>query len=109
MHFVCQQNWYNLHNLLSIFYIFYIRDVQVLSGIFIQQNKYGRSIFLAIYYLLNGDEKALSLIKIITLSIFAISYIAIVLKLFFEICDILKEEKFELSLYKFKTDNKSKY
>ena len=33
----------------------------------------------------------------------------IVLKLFFEICDILKEEKFELSLYKFKTDNKSKY
>lgn len=33
----------------------------------------------------------------------------IVLKLFFEICDILKKEKFELNLYKFKTDNKSKY
>lgn len=68
---------------LCIFYIFYIRDVQVLSGIFVQQNKYGRSIFLAIYYLLNGDEKALNLIKAITLGIFAISYIAIVLKLFF--------------------------
>lgn len=32
-----------------------------------------------------------------------------VLKLFFKICDILKEEKFELSLYKFETNNKSKY
>ena len=32
-----------------------------------------------------------------------------VLKIFFEICDILKEENFELNLYKFKTNNKSKY
>ena len=32
-----------------------------------------------------------------------------VLKLFFKICDILKEEKFELSLYKFETNNKSKH
>lgn len=69
--------------IIFVFYMFYIRNLQVLSGIFVQQNKYGRSIFLAIYYLLNGDEKALSLIKIITLSIFAISYIAIILKLFF--------------------------
>lgn len=69
--------------IICMFYVFYIRDLQVLSGIFVQQNKYGRSIFLAIYYLLNGDEKALSLIKTITLAIFAISYIAIVLKLFF--------------------------
>ena len=69
--------------IICMFYVFYIRDLQVLSGIFVQQNKYGRSIFLAIYYLLNGDEKALSLVKIFTLGIFAISYIAIVLKLFF--------------------------
>ena len=66
-----------------MFYICYIRNLQVLSGIFVQQNKYGRSIFLGIYYFLNGDEKALSLIKTITLGIFAISYIIIVLKLFF--------------------------
>lgn len=66
---------------ICMFYIFYIRDLQVLSGIFVQQNKYGRSIFLAIYYLLNGDEKALSLVKTIALFIFAISYIAIVIKL----------------------------
>lgn len=33
----------------------------------------------------------------------------VVLKIFFEICDILKEENFELNLYKFKTNNKSKY
>lgn len=53
----------------------------MLSGIFVQQNKYGRSIFLALYYLLNGNEKLLSFAKIITLGIFAISYITIVLKL----------------------------
>ena len=69
--------------ILFAFYLLYIRDLQVLSGIFIQQNKYGRSIFLGIWYLLNGDEKALSVIKTISLIIFAISYIVIVLKLFF--------------------------
>lgn len=69
--------------IICMFYAFYIRNLQVLSGIFVQQNKYGRSIFLGVYYFLNGDEKALSLIKTITLSIFAISYITIVLKLFF--------------------------
>lgn len=53
----------------------------MLSGIFVQQNKYGRSIFLALYYLLNGNEKLLNFAKIITLGIFAISYITIVLKL----------------------------
>lgn len=69
--------------LLFLFYLVYIKDFQVLSGIFVQQNKYGRSIFLALYYFLNGDQKALNLIKILALSIFAISYIAIILKLFF--------------------------
>ena len=69
--------------ILFAFYLLYIRDFQVLSGIFVQQNKYGRSIFLAIYYFLNGDEKALSLIKMITMAIFAISYITIILKMFF--------------------------
>lgn len=69
--------------ILFAFYLLYIRDLQVLSGIFIQQNKYGRSIFLAIWYLLNGDEKALSLIKTISLVIFGISYVVIILKLFF--------------------------
>lgn len=69
--------------ILSAFYLFYVRDLQVLSGIFVQQNKYGRSIFLGLWYLLNGDEKALGLIKMITLVIFAISYIAIIMKMFF--------------------------
>lgn len=69
--------------LLFLFYLVYIRDLQVLSGIFVQQNKYGRSIFLGLWYFLNGDTKALSLIKTITLIIFAVSYIAILLKLFF--------------------------
>ena len=48
-----------------------------------QQNKYGRSIFLSLWYLLKGDETALTIIKTITLGIFSISYIGIVLKLFF--------------------------
>jgi len=65
------------------FYAIYIRDIQVLAGIFVQQNKYGRSIFLVLWYLLNGDDKALTIIKAITLGIFSISYICIVLKLFF--------------------------
>lgn len=69
--------------ILVVFYLFYIRDFQVLAGILVQQNKYGRSIFLALYYLLNGDTKVLSFIKIITLAIFAISYISIILKMFF--------------------------
>ena len=69
--------------ILVLFYLVYIRDLKVLSGIFIQQNKYGRSIFLALWYFLNGDEKALSLLKMITLGIFAISYIVIILKIFF--------------------------
>lgn len=68
--------------IICAFYLLYIKDFRVLSGIFVQQNKYGRSIFLVIYYLLNGDEKALDLIKILSLAIFAFSYIAILFKLF---------------------------
>lgn len=69
--------------ILCAFYLIYIRDLNVLAGIFIQQNKYGRSIFLGIYYLLNGDQNILRVAKIIALGIFAISYVTIVLKLFF--------------------------
>ena len=65
------------------FYLVYVRDFQVLKGIFIQQNKYGRSIALALWYFINGDEKVLSTVKIISLAIFAISYITIIIKLFF--------------------------
>lgn len=69
--------------ILCAFYLIYIRDLNVLAGIFIQQNKYGRSIFLGIYYLLNGDQNILRVAKIIALGIFAISYVTIVFKLFF--------------------------
>lgn len=69
--------------IICAFYLLYIKDFRVLSGIFVQQNKYGRSIFLVIYYLLNGDEKALEIIKILSLVIFAFSYITILFKLFF--------------------------
>lgn len=78
--------------ILCAFYLIYIRDLNVLAGIFIQQNKYGRSIFLGIYYLLNGDQNILRVAKIIALGIFAISYVTIVFKLFFT--NKMKELKF---------------
>ena len=65
------------------FYLIYVKDIDVLKGIFIQQNKYGRSIALGLWYLLNGDEKILNIIKILELSAFAICYIAILAKMFF--------------------------
>lgn len=63
--------------------LFILEIYGVLAGIFVQQSKYGRSIFLGIYYLLNGDEQALKLTKILALGIFAVSYFGIVAKLFF--------------------------
>lgn len=69
--------------LIVIFYLFYIKDLNVLSGIFIQQNKYGRSIFLGLWYLFNKNEQVLFIIKIVSIAIFTIAYISIVLKLFF--------------------------
>ena len=64
-------------------YLIYLRDINVLAGIFIQQNKYGRSIPLILWYILNGDEKALMMVKIVSLTIFAITYITIICKILF--------------------------
>ena len=69
--------------IIASFYLIYVKDLKVLSGIFIQQNKYGRSIALALWYLLNGDEKAMNIVKIASLSIFAFCYISIVYKMLF--------------------------
>ena len=69
--------------IITAFYLIYLKDIKVLAGIFIQQNKYERSIMLALWYLLNQDEKIMSIIKAILLSIFTISYISIICKLFF--------------------------
>lgn len=64
--------------------IYFILEIfGVLSGILVQQNKYGRSLFLAIYYCLNGDEKVLNFTKTMALLVFAVSYISILIKLFF--------------------------
>lgn len=69
--------------IIALFYLIYVKDLKVLSGIFIQQNKYGRSIALALWYLLNGDEKAMNIVKIVSLAIFAFCYITIVYKMLF--------------------------
>ncbi len=68
--------------ILGIFYVFYVRDLQVFSGIFIQQNKYERSLFLFLFYFLNQDEKVLHVLKIFVLCIFVLAYGSILLKLF---------------------------
>ena len=69
--------------IIMIFYLIYIKDLKVLAGIFIQQNKYERSIMLILWYLLNKDETVMSIIKTIVLVIFALCYISIICKLFF--------------------------
>ena len=69
--------------IIALFYLIYIKDLKVLSGIFIQQNKYERSIPLALWYLLNGDENAMNIVKIASLAIFAFCYISIVYKMLF--------------------------
>lgn len=65
------------------FYLIYLKDINVFAGIFIQQEKYSRSLLLIINNLFLGNEKALSIIKITLLSIFSIAYIIVVFKLLF--------------------------
>lgn len=77
--------------IIAFFYIFFLNDLNVLAGIFIQQGKYNRSIFYLIYNLLNGDVSKVGIIQNITLGLFAIYYI-------FTIVKILLQK--EIKLYK---------
>ena len=65
------------------FYLIYVKDLKVLAGIFIQQNKYERSLMLILWYIFSKDERLMFIIKTVALAIFAICYITIICKLFF--------------------------
>ena len=69
--------------ILAVFYSVYIQDVSVFAGVFIQQNKYTRSLFLGLWFLVNGNETILNIIKIVLTVLFVIAYIAVVFKFFF--------------------------
>ena len=88
--------------ILMAFYVIYVRDISVLSGIFIQQNKYSRSFALMLLQLLNMfnmDVKILDIVKLVILVIFIIVYIIVVLKMFFN--KNLKETKLQHILRKY--------
>ena len=68
---------------IALFYSIYIQDFSVFAGIFIQQNKYTRSLFLGLWFLLNGNETILDIVKMVVTGLFAITYILVVAKFFF--------------------------
>ena len=74
--------------ILAIFYAIYVRNFSVFAGIFLQQNKYSRSIFLGIWYLFQGNTQTIDVIKNILLLLFILCYAVVVFRLLFT-----KEEK----------------
>ncbi len=69
--------------ILAIVYAIYVRDFNVFAGIFVQQNKYARSLFLGIWYLLKGNTNSIDILKNGLLLLFILSYSIIVLRLLF--------------------------
>lgn len=70
-------------SILAIGYAVYVRDFNVFAGIFLQQNKYARSLFLGIWYLLKGNTNSIDILKNGLLLLFIASYSIIVLRLLF--------------------------
>lgn len=69
--------------ILVLCYIVYLKDLNVLAGLLIQQGKYNRSIFYVLYEVLGKNTEILSKIQNIVLGIFAIYYIYVVIRLLF--------------------------
>lgn len=68
--------------IVAIFYVFYLKDLNVLAGLFVQQAKYNRSIFFLLYYYLKeGNMNIVSTIQNITFIAFAIYYAYVVIRL----------------------------
>lgn len=64
-----------------LFYLFYIRDFNVLSGLFIQQAKYNRSIMFVFYYIFDKNVNIVKVIQNSLLAIFAVYYIYLAIKM----------------------------
>lgn len=73
--------------IIAFFYLFYMKDLGVFSGLFMQQGKYNRSIFYILYEYL-GEEKV-QILQLICLGVFACFYAYICIKLLLQ-----KEIKF---------------
>jgi len=67
--------------IIILFYLLYLQDLQVLSGLFIQQTKYNRSIFFIIYYMFNKNQEKVLPIQNMVFIVFAIYYAYVVIKL----------------------------
>lgn len=82
--------------IIALFYVFYLQDLNVLSGLLVQQGKYNRSIFYLIYELLGKNTKKLGYLQMGALGIFAIYYIYVAIRLL-----INKEINFHRAIQKY--------
>ena len=73
--------------ILAVFYLIYMRDLQVFAGLLIQQGRYNRSIFYILSKVL--EKQTLQTIQITTIGLFAVFYICVCIKLL-----LRKEMKF---------------
>lgn len=80
--------------LVSIFYLIYIKDFTVLKGLFVQQDRYNRSLMYIVNIFFDSDIT--SKIKIALLLIFGLYYLITIIKLFFK-----KEISMELIMKKY--------
>ena len=70
---------------IALFYLIYLRDFQVLSGLFMQQEKYNRSIFFLLYYFSRDKNMGIvTTLRNITFIVFTIYYIYVVVKFLLE-------------------------
>lgn len=83
--------------IIALFYCAYVKDFNVLSGLFLQQSKYNRSIFFVLYWILKDNNmKTLQVIQNITFVAFAVYYIYVVIKLLLQ-----KEMQFDNIIRKY--------
>ena len=83
--------------IVAIFYVMYLKDLQVLSGLFIQQGKYNRSIFFLLYYYLKDEHmNIITTVQNVTFIAFAIYYVYVVIRLLLQ-----KEMKFNEVIRKY--------
>ena len=89
-----------------MFYLIYVKnDLTVLTGVFIQQAKYNRSIFYLIYELLGRNMQVIPIIQNTSLAVFAAYYIYVVIRILISknirIHEIMKKYNFILLIFTF--------
>lgn len=92
--------------IILMFYLIYVKnDLTVLTGVFIQQAKYNRSIFYLIYELLGRNMQVIPIIQNTSLAVFAAYYIYVVIRILISknirIQEIMKKYNFILLIFTF--------